>query len=319
MGTKAAKWRELAQGLQKEIDHRRGNRRENTPKQQREATAARIDANHFERTQKALLAMAAADERNEYPLVLEEIKTYRQVLALMKTRTTSNGYYHIGDTGEYVDQSGIARAFRAWIEQETDSPEARAAAEAERRRDEILALEADLKFSKIPGFFPKPLPLIVDMLDHAEINDSHRVLEPSAGKGDIADELVKLSAHVDLVERHHSLTRILGVKGHNPRTMDFMGFSPNEGYDRIVMNPPFENGQDIEHVRHAFDLLKPGGRLVAIMSMGPFYRQDRQASDFREWLRLRPYCEHRENSPDAFKSAFVPTGVSTRTVVIAND
>ena len=56
------------------------------------------------------------------------------------------------------------------------------------------------------------------------------------------------------------------------------------GYDRIIMNPPFGDRRDAEHVRHAYSLLKPGGRLVAIMGEGVFFGKDKKADDFREWL-----------------------------------
>lgn len=56
------------------------------------------------------------------------------------------------------------------------------------------------------------------------------------------------------------------------------------GYDRIVMNPPFSKRQDAEHVMHAYKLLKPGGRIVAIMGEGVFFGQDKKAQEFREWL-----------------------------------
>ena len=36
------------------------------------------------------------------------------------------------------------------------------------------------------------------------------------------------------------------------------------GYDRIIMNPPFSDGRDIQHVQHAYNLLRPGGRIGAI-------------------------------------------------------
>ena len=46
------------------------------------------------------------------------------------------------------------------------------------------------------------------------------------------------------------------------------------------MNPPFENNSDIKHVRHAFELLAPeNGKLIAIMSEGSFFRNDKQATD----------------------------------------
>jgi phospholipid N-methyltransferase len=47
--------------------------------------------------------------------------------------------------------------------------------------------EAKLIGMKLPGFFPTPRPVISRMLELAEIKDGDRVLEPSAGKGDILD------------------------------------------------------------------------------------------------------------------------------------
>jgi len=49
------------------------------------------------------------------------------------------------------------------------------------------------------------------------------------------------------------LRKILEVKGFNVVGNDFL--EHKKSYDRIVMNPPFENFQDIDHVRHAYDLL----------------------------------------------------------------
>lgn len=55
-------------------------------------------------------------------------------------------------------------------------------------------------------------------------------------------------------------------------------------YDRIVMNPPFGDRRDAQHVMHAYSLLKPGGRMVAIMGEGVFFGQDKKAQEFRDWL-----------------------------------
>lgn len=40
-------------------------------------------------------------------------------------------------------------------------------------------------------------------------------------------------------------------------------------FDSILMNPPFKNGTDIKHIRHARTLLAPGGRLVSLCAAGP--------------------------------------------------
>ena len=83
------------------------------------------------------------------------------------------------------------------------------------------------------------------------------------------------------------------------------------------MNPPFERGQDAEHVQHAYERLKPGGRLVAIMSNGPFFRSDKKAEGFRNWLDTVD-GSHEELPEGSFagKDAFRQTGVNTRLVVI---
>lgn len=88
-------------------------------------------------------------------------------------------------------------------------------------------------------------------------------------------------------------------------------------YDRIIMNPPFSNRRDAEHVRHAFELLRPGGRLVAIMGEGVFFGQDKKAADFREWLEQVGGTD--EKLPEgSFMDPSLPvnTGVSARMVVI---
>ena len=55
--------------------------------------------------------------------------------------------------------------------------------------DPIRKLEEQLIGKKNPGFFPTPKPIISRMLELADIQPGERVLEPSAGKGDILDML----------------------------------------------------------------------------------------------------------------------------------
>ena len=89
------------------------------------------------------------------------------------------------------------------------------------------------------------------------------------------------------------------------------------GYDRIIMNPPFSNRRDAEHVRHAYSLLKPGGRIVAIMGEGVFFGQDKKAQDFREWLESVDGTS--EKLPEgSFMDPSLPvnTSVNARMVVI---
>ena len=94
----------------------------------------------------------------------------------------------------------------------------------------------------------------------------------------------------------------------------------NGGYDRIIMNPPFSDGRDIEHVRHAYTLLKPGGRLVALMGESAFTNQNKRATEFREWLDSLGGTE--EKLPDgSFMDPSLPvnTGANARMVVIEKE
>jgi type I restriction-modification system DNA methylase subunit len=80
------------------------------------------------------------------------------------------------------------------------------------------------------------------------------------------------------------------------------------------MNPPFADQQDIRHVEHALRFLKPGGRLVAIMSAGVSFRQDRQATTFRE---LVEGCDGTiEPLPEG---AFEASGTGVRAVLVTID
>ncbi len=185
------------------------------------------------------------------------------------------------------------------------------------REDPIKKMERALRGRKIEGFFPTPKPLIDKMLDVAGIEPGHSVLEPSAGKGDILDAVREREpeAQTEAIEPVGDLRSIIEAKGHKLAANDFL--SHKGQYDRIVMNPPFEKGADIDHVRHAYDQLKPGGRLVAIMSEGPFSRSDKKAEEFRNWLDANG-GEHEQNPEGSFAGgdAFRQTGVQTRLVTI---
>lgn len=88
-------------------------------------------------------------------------------------------------------------------------------------------------------------------------------------------------------------------------------------YDRIIMNPPFSDRRDAQHVQHAYSLLKPNGRIVAIMGEGVFFGNDKKAQAFRDWLdsldaTVEKLPEGTFNDP----SLPVNTSVNARLVVI---
>lgn len=169
---------------------------------------------------------------------------------------------------------------------------------------------------KIPGFFPTPKPVAEAMVEAADIQEGMTVLEPSAGKGDLADVIRdETGITPDVIETSSTLGDILKLKGYEPLQADFL--EQTGEYDRIVINPPYEKGQDIDHVRHAYDMLKPGGRIVALMSEGVFSRGDSKATAFRQWLEeVGGTSEKIAAGAFTGKESFRQTGVAIRQVVI---
>lgn len=128
------------------------------------------------------------------------------------------------------------------------------------------------------SYFPTPDGPAAEVMDAAMIRDGMTVLEPSAGCGSLASRAAAVGAQVTAVEldqRH--IEKLQGVAGivrvvHD----DFIAQDPTiiGRYDRVIMNPPFCDGRDVDHVRHALRFVAPGGRLVAIMSAGIAYKED---------------------------------------------
>ena len=142
----------------------------------------------------------------------------------------------------------------------------------------------------ISGFYPTP-PLVIEMMMHwlGPIELDHRVLEPSAGRGDIADRLARVGGELVVVEPNPVLAGILREKGYLPVVRRFEEYEVDEKFDRIAMNPPFAEGLDMTHVRHAFGLLKPGGIVVTLMNDGnaPGDGTPQQRKAFNTWLGCR--------------------------------
>lgn len=181
-----------------------------------------------------------------------------------------------------------------------------------------------------PQLFPTPASLAKRMVETAaNCVAGMRILEPSAGTGRLIEAIVQSATGFDCVrvtavEVNNALAA--GLEAMRRKWLyasesnfeiiagDFLTQNGNLGkFDRVIMNPPFADSQDIAHVRHAYGFLKTGGRLVAIMGEGAFFRQDRKATEFRAWLE--DVGGTSEKLPDgSFETS--GTGVATRLVVI---
>ncbi|MGX7708002.1 methyltransferase [Methylobacterium sp. Gmos1] len=169
--------------------------------------------------------------------------------------------------------------------------------------------------------FDTPEMLARQVVARADITDGMTVLEPSAGLGALARAARDCHGAVTCVEidekRFDALRQVAGgclgtlVRG------DFLKAVPQHPlrqFDRVVMNPPFTRDQDIAHVRHAAQFLKPGGRLVAIMSGGITYRTRGAAPAFREWVASLGGSI--ERLPE---NAFAESGTNVSTALVVVD
>ena len=184
------------------------------------------------------------------------------------------------------------------------------------KASKIEVLKRGIVGRNIEGFFPTPPSVVRLVMERAEMVPGQRVLEPSAGTGNLADAAKAAGGLVEVAEVSPSLREILAEKGYplvGADTLELRG-----SYDRVVMNPPFERGQDIEHVRHAYDAqLAPGGRLVAIVSRGSLQRSDAKARAFQAWLGERgALVEDLPEGAFAAKESERKTGVATSLIVI---
>lgn len=171
------------------------------------------------------------------------------------------------------------------------------------------ALKQGVQTVVAPQLFPTPEWLAEKVVSYAGIEPGHDVLEPSAGTGALLKALpcVRPAGSVTAVEIRGPLAHADAIQHNADKVVcaDFLSCNGNLGkFDRIVMNPPFANGADIQHIRHALTFLKPGGRLVAICANGP-----RQRAAFMD------HAEHWEDLPEGtFKEQ--GTNVNTALVVL---
>lgn len=275
-----------------------------TRRRARIAASMRHKGERLQQIQSALFGLAKAAENGRVPEILAGIRHRTQVeMLLFHERLPS-----WGDSLASAHKLGIAtdqryQAARSALLSLTESREVDAL------QRQIKELEMELRIQKSPGFFVTPDEVVSTMIDLADIQQHHTILEPSAGLGNIADKLPK--ANLSVIEINYKRRHLLELKGHRIVGTDFL---EHRGcYDRILMNPPFEKGQDIDHLYHAYDCLNVHGKLVAIMSAGPFFRQHHKDLKFRDWLCLNTAMV--TDLPDkAFHQS--GTGVATKLVEI---
>lgn len=128
------------------------------------------------------------------------------------------------------------------------------------------------------GFYPTPSKLAGRMLGLVDWKSVFAVLEPSAGKGNLADAaktfvekarrrnvyIDKSHCFIDCIEIDPDLALILKGKGYRVIDDDFLTFQTHKQYDLVLMNPPFSDGD--RHLLKALDLMERGGQIVCLLN-----------------------------------------------------
>lgn len=135
-------------------------------------------------------------------------------------------------------------------------------------------------------FFATPFDLADELVKLANIEEGDSVLEPSAGQGAIIEAIQRtgVGCFITAIELMETNSMILTKKGIVNKNIDFLALEPTEKFHKIVANPPFSRNQDVDHIRHMYEFLNKGGRLVSIASCHWMSCNNKKETEFREWL-----------------------------------
>lgn len=119
-----------------------------------------------------------------------------------------------------------------------------------------------------PDFYPTPKSLATKMAGMIDSKLSSRILEPSAGKGDLAKAVSERfdryrKPQVECIEKEPELRSLLTGEGFRVVDTDFLAYASTKQYDTIIMNPPFSNGD--KHVLKAWEIIY-NGDVIALLN-----------------------------------------------------
>lgn len=185
----------------------------------------------------------------------------------LDTFQNGNGHLFLGPEALADINRALAEFFGDVL---PDSPEAWA--EVRPDRGQSTAVSRDLQF------YPTPHEVIRRMIAIATNGQASclagwRVLESSCGDGRIMKEVAGFGGRPYGVEVDHARAEQARALGFPTLRGNFLGIGPDtehtgsfRDFDLVLMNPPFYGRHYAKHVRHALRFLKPGGKIVAVLS-----------------------------------------------------
>lgn len=193
-------------------------------------------------------------------------------------------------------------------------------------------------------FYPTPPEAAAELLRDLHV-DGKRILEPSAGEGNICRVILEEGAGRYRERRNqwgswgqrrgdpeptHDRPHITAVEVHPDRCArirerlsevnvveaNFLEWpAAGEGYDFVLMNPPFYGTHWMKHVRHAFDHLKPGGCLRAILPVTARLGESKDHLAFRRWAEKHA-ARYRSQWRDLPAESFAASGTRINTTIL---
>ncbi len=137
-------------------------------------------------------------------------------------------------------------------------------------------------------FYHSPEGVTDRLLSDLYLAEGAHVLEPSAGTGHIVRALLakKPDVKVTAVELHPDrANQLRKLEGRNVQIVarNFLNEPTFPVYDAVVMNPPFYGTHWMDHIRHAWDFAKDGGKLVAVLPVSASVSDTPRHLAFRRW------------------------------------
>lgn len=112
-------------------------------------------------------------------------------------------------------------------------------------------------------YYPTPEVIAQAATEELDAKPSDKILEPSAGTGDLLESLNQYKDIITALEIAPLRCSTLKAKGYHTICEDFLKHQGH--YDKIIMNPPYSEGRWEAHIYHAMNLLNPKGRIVAVL------------------------------------------------------
>lgn len=173
------------------------------------------------------------------------------------------------------------------------------------------------------SFYPTPDGVIQTILSRFDgLGPGCHVLEPSAGTGSIARAVLQQRvSSVHCVEVEPVRVAALESIGKYDRRVtvehaNFLNVHPNPRFTHVFMNPPFFGTHYMQHVMHAWEFLRPGGYLVAILPATVEFGETKAHDAFRKWLDARSEYKHMRTFHDLPQGSFATSGTNVSTCYI---